>query len=58
MLAWAAALAVIVIFLLGLSPLGDLKNLGTLGFTSILYGFGLVCVGVVAVVVAIYWGRE
>ncbi len=57
-LVWAAALAVVVIFLLGLGPLGNFSVFGLDASTSILASIGLFFVGVVAAVVAIYWGRE
>jgi hypothetical protein len=57
-LAWAVALAVIAIFLLGLSPLGNLSIFGLTATASILASMGLFFVGVVAAVVAIYWGRK
>jgi hypothetical protein len=58
MVAWAVALAVLVIFLLGLSPLGNLSVFGISGVAGILAIIGLFFVGAVAAVVAIYWGKE
>ena len=58
MIAWAVALAVAVIFLLGLGPLSDFAAFGASGVTGVLAGIGLFFVGAVAVVVAIYWGKE
>jgi hypothetical protein len=54
----AVALAVVAIFSLGLSPLGNFSELGASGIASILAGLGLFFVGAVALVIAIYWGKE
>jgi hypothetical protein len=58
MVAWAVALAVVVIFLLGLGPLGNFSIFGVSGAAGILAGIGLFFVGAVAAVIAIYWGKE
>ena len=58
MVAWAVALAVVVIFLLGIGPLGNYSAFGASGIASILAGIGLFFVGAVAGIVAIYWGQE
>ena len=56
--AWAVALATVVVFLLGLSPIGNFAEFGTGGIASILFGVALLLVGVIAAVVAYYWGAE
>jgi len=58
LVAWTVALAVVVIFLLGLGPLGNFSAFGASGIAGILANIGLFFVGGVAVVVAIYWGKE
>ena len=58
MIAWAVALAVVVIFLLGLGPLGNYSVFGASGVAGILATIGLFFVAGVAAVVAIYWGKE
>jgi len=58
MVAWAAVLAVVVIFLLGLGPLGNFSAFGASGVAAILANIIFFFVGAVAVVVAIYWGKE
>jgi hypothetical protein len=58
MVAWVTALAVLVIFLLGVGPLGNYSIFGASGITGILANIGLFCVGGIAVVVAIYWGKK
>ncbi len=58
MVAWAVVAAVVVIFLMALSPLGNFANFGVSGIAGILTTSGLIMVGVVAAVVAMYWGRK
>ncbi len=57
-LAWAVALAVVVIFLLGLGPLANLAAFGLTAVASIFACIALFFIGAVAAVVAIYWGRK
>ena len=56
--AWAVALAVVVIFLLGLGPLGNIAVFGISGVAGILATIGLFFIGGLAAIIAIYWGRE
>ena len=58
MAAWAVALSAVVVFLLGLSPIGNFAEFGTGGIASILLGVALLLVGVIAAIVAYYWGAE
>lgn len=58
MVAWATVVAVVVIFLLGIGPLGSFAVLGASSVASILANIGLFFVGAVAAIVAIYWGRR
>ena len=58
MVAWAVALAVLVLFLLAMGPLGNFAAFGASGIASIITGVCLFLVGGVAAVVAMYWGRK
>lgn len=58
MVAWAVVLAVVVLFFLGLGPLGNFAQFGASVIAGILATIGLFTVGGIAAVVAIYWGRK
>jgi len=58
LVAWAVVLAVLVIFLLGLGPVGNFSVFGASGIAGILATLGFFFTAGVAAVVAIYWGRE
>ncbi len=54
-IAWWVAAAVVVIFLLGIGPLGDYALLGGANALSFMTGVILLFVGAVAAMVALYW---
>jgi hypothetical protein len=58
MVAWAVVLAVVVLFFLGLGPVGNFSLFGASGIAGILVTLGFILVAGVAAVVAIYWGRK
>ena len=58
LIAWAVVLAVLVIFFLGLGPVGNFSVFGASGIAGILATLGFFFIAGVAAVVAIYWGRE
>jgi hypothetical protein len=58
LIAWAVVLAVLVIFFLGLGPVGNFSVFGASGIAGILATLGFFFTAGVAAVVAIYWGRE
>lgn len=58
LVAWAVVLAVLVIFFLGLGPVGNFSVFGASGIAGILATLGFFFIAGVAAVVAIYWGRE
>ena len=57
-IAWWVAAAVAVIFLLGLSPLGDYAALGGANAVSFTTGVILLFIGAIAAIAALYWGRN
>lgn len=58
LIAWTVVLAVVVIFFLGLGPVGNFSVFGASGIAGILATLGFFFTAGVAAVVAIYWGRE
>ncbi len=58
LVAWTVVLAVVVIFFLGLGPVGSFSVFGASGIAGILATMGFFFTTGVAAVVAIYWGRE
>jgi hypothetical protein len=58
LIAWTVVLAVLVIFFLGLGPVGNFSVFGASGIAGILATLGFFFTAGVAAVVAIYWGRE
>jgi hypothetical protein len=58
MVVLAAVLAVAVIFLLGLAPMGSIAVFGASGVTGVLTGISILFVGAVAAMIAIYWNKK
>ncbi len=58
MILWAVVLAVLVIFFLGLGPVGNFSVFGASGIAGILATLSFFLTAGVAAVVAIYWGRK
>lgn len=56
--AWWVAGAVVTLFLLGIGPLAGFAALGADSVAGLLINLGLFFVGVVAAIVAIYWGKR
>ena len=57
-IAWAVAFAVLVIFFLGLGPVGNFSVFGASGIAGILATLGFFFIAGIAAVVAMYWGRK
>lgn len=58
MAGWSAMLAVLVVFLLSITVLGNMRFFGVSGSVAVITGIGILFVGVLAAVVGIYWGRR
>ncbi len=58
MAGWAAILAVLVVFLMSVTVLGNERFLGVSGTVAVITGIGFLYVGVLAAIVGIYWARR
>lgn len=58
MAGWSAMLAVLVVFLLSITVLGNVRFFGVSGSVAVITGVGILFVGVLAAVIGIYWGRR